>query len=67
MKLHSIIMNNLEEFVNQLETNIQSALDKSAPEITKNIVARKKVPWFTDKIREQEKNCKKKREDLVKI
>ena len=37
-------MNNLEEFVEQLETNMQSALDKNAPQMTKNIVARKKVP-----------------------
>ena len=34
---------------------MQSALDKNAPEITKNIVARKKVPWFTDEIREQKR------------
>ena len=44
------MMNYLKEFVDQLETNMQLALDKNAPEITKNIVARKKVPWFADKL-----------------
>ena len=55
MNLDSITTNNLDEFVGQLETNMQSALDKHAPEMTKSIVARKKVPWFTDKIRAQKK------------
>ena len=53
MNLDSIMMNKLEEFVDQLETNMQSALNKNAPEITKTIVARGKVPWFTDEIRDQ--------------
>ena len=35
MNLDSITMNNLEEFVEELETNMQSALDKNAPEMTK--------------------------------
>ena len=43
MNLDLITINNLEEFVDQLETDMQSALDKNAPEITKNIEARKKV------------------------
>ena len=55
MNLDSIAMNNLEEFVDQLEKNMQPALDKNTPEITKNIVARKKVPWVTDGNREQKK------------
>ena len=55
MNLDSVMMNNHEQFVDQLETNMLSALDKIAPEITKNIVARKKVPWFTYKIREQKR------------
>ena len=42
MNLDSIMTDNLEECVDQLETNMQSALDNSVPEITKNIVARKK-------------------------
>ena len=53
MNLDSITLNNLEEFVEQLETNMQSTLDKNAPERTKIIVARKKVPWFTGEIRTQ--------------
>ena len=40
MNLDSIMTNNLEELVDQLETNMQSALDKNAQEITKNIVTR---------------------------
>ena len=56
MNLDSIMMNNLEEFVDQLETNMLSALDKNPPEITKNMVARKKVPWFIDEIREQKES-----------
>ena len=55
MTLDSFMMNNLEECVDQLETNMQLTLDKNAQEITKNIVARKKVPWFTDEIREQKR------------
>ena len=53
MNLDSITTNNLDEFVGQLETNMQSALDKNAWEMTKNIVSRKKVSWFTDEIRAQ--------------
>ena len=59
MNLDSITTNNLEEFVDQLETNMQAALDKIAPEMTKNIVARKKVPWFTDEIRAQERTVRR--------
>ena len=53
MNLDSITMNNLKGFVGQLERNMHLALDKNAPEMSKNIVARKKVPWFTDEIRAQ--------------
>ena len=67
MKLDSIVTDNLEEFVDQLETNMQSAVNKNTPEITKNIVARKKEPRFTDKIKKKQECHKKKREDLAKI
>ena len=66
ISLGSIVTNSLEEFVDQLETNMQSALDKNAPEITKKIVARKKVPWLQIKL-ENRKNFQKKGEDLVKV
>ena len=47
MNLDSIMANNLEEFIDQLETNVKSALDKYAPEITKNIVKYKQDHQWT--------------------
>ena len=38
---------------------MQSALDRNAAEMTKNIVARKKVPRFTDEIRAQKRTIRR--------
>ena len=61
MSLDSFVTNNLDKFVDQLETNMQLALDKNTPEITKNIVARNKVPWFIGEIREQKRSITRRR------
>ena len=55
MNLDWLTMNNFQEFVDYLETNMQSALDKSVSKMTKNILARRKIPWFTDEIRKHRK------------
>ena len=41
--------------VDELESKLLQALDKHAPEITKTVTVRHRLPWYTDKIKEQKR------------
>ena len=41
--------------VNAFNSQLKNALDSNAPEITKQVTVRKKVPWFTQEIREKKR------------
>ena len=41
--------------VDKLESKLLQALNKHAPEITKTVTVRYRLPWFTDKIKEEKR------------
>ena len=41
--------------VNAFNNQLENVLDNNAPEITKQVTVRKKVPWFTQEIREKKR------------
>ena len=41
--------------VNAFNNQLKNALNDNAPEITKQVTVRKKVPWFTQEIREKKR------------
>ena len=44
-----------DELVNAFEDRVQMAVDKHAPEITKEITIRSTNPWFTNKVKDKKK------------
>ena len=53
--LSNITLNGVEEMVNAFNNQLKNALNDNAPEITKQVTVRKKVPWFTQEIREKKR------------
>ena len=53
--LSNITLNKVEEMVNVFNNQHKNALENNAPEITKQVTVRKKVPWFTQEIREKKR------------
>ena len=50
-----------DELVNAFEDQVQKALDKHAPERTKEITIRSTTPWFTNKVKEKRKQLEEER------
>ena len=67
MNIDSITTNNLEEFVEQLDTSMQSALDINAPENDKAHSSKKEGTLVRRGNQSTKENSKKKGEDLAKI
>ena len=63
--LLDITLNEVEEMVNAFNNQLKNALNDNAPEITKQVTVRKKVPWFTQEIREK-KRVVRRRETIWK-
>ena len=53
--LLNIILSEVDDMVNAFNIQLLNALDDNAPEITKQVMVRKKVPWFTQEIREKKR------------
>ena len=53
--LANITLSEVEDMVNAFNNQLGNALDNNAPEITKQVTVRKKVPWFTQEIREKKR------------
>ena len=51
--LSNITLNEVDDMVNAFNNQLKNTLDNNAPEITKQVTVRKKVPWFTQEIREK--------------
>ena len=51
--------------MNAFNNHLKNALNDNAPEITKQLTVRKKVPWFTQEIREK-KRIVRRRETIWK-
>ena len=53
--LSNITLSEVGDMVNAFNNQLENALDNNAPEITKQVTVRKKVPWFTQEIREKKR------------
>ena len=53
--LSNISLSDVDDMVNVFNTQLKNALDNKAPEITKQMTIKKKVPWFTQEIREKKR------------
>ena len=53
--LSNITLSEVDEMVNAFNNQLINALDNNAPEITKQVTVRKKVPWLTQEIREKKR------------
>ena len=53
--LTNITLTEVEDMVNAFNNQLKNALNDNAPEITKQVTVRKKVPWFTQEIREKKR------------
>ena len=53
--LSNITLSEVEDMVNAFNNQLKNALNDNAPEITKQVTVRKKVPWFTQEIREKKR------------
>ena len=62
-----IVTGSIDDMVEDLESKLLQALNKHAPEITKTVTVRHRIPWYTDKIKEQKKNSVQKGTCKAKI
>ena len=53
--LSNITLSEVEDMVNAFNNQLKNALDNNTPEIIKQVTVRKKVPWFTQEIREKKR------------
>ena len=53
--LSNITLSEVDDMVNIFNNQLKNALDNNTPEITKQVMVRKKVPWFTQEIREKKR------------
>ena len=53
--LSNITLSEAEDMVKAFNNQLKNALNDNAPEITKQVTVRKKVPWFTQEIREKKR------------
>ena len=53
--LLNISLSDVDDTVDVFNTQLKNALDNNTPEITKQMMVRKKVPWFTQEIREKKR------------
>ena len=55
LEVLDIVTGSIDDMVDELESKLLQTLNKHAPEITKTITVRHKLPWYTDKIKEQKR------------
>ena len=53
--LSNITLSDVDDMVNAFNTQLKNALESNASEITKQVMVGKKVPWFTQEIREKKR------------
>ena len=53
--LSNITLSEVKDMVNAFNNQLRKALNDNAPKITKQVTLRKKVPWFTQEIREKKR------------
>ena len=55
LEVSGTVIGLIEDMVEDLESQLLQALNKHGPEITKTVTVRHKIPWYTDKIKEQKR------------
>ena len=55
LEVSDIVNGPIDDMVDELESKLLQPLDKHAPEITKMVTVRHRLPWYTDKIKEQKR------------
>ena len=53
----NVVTGSIDDMVDELESKLLQALNKHAPEITKMVTVRHRLPWYTYKIKEQKQEC----------
>ena len=66
MHLDSFLLENLEynDLVMKFENNMKDVLNAIAPEVTKMITVRHQNPWFTEELRTQKKNVRRREKSI---
>ena len=59
LEVSDIVNGSIDDMVDQLESKLLQTLNKHAPEITKTVTVRHRLPWYTDKIKEQKRICRR--------
>ena len=60
LKYWDIVTGSIDDMVDELESKLLQALNIYAPEITKTVTVRHRLPWYTDKNkRAKKKNMQK--------
>ena len=55
LEVSNIVDGSIDDVVDDLESKLLQTLNKHAPEITKTVTVRHRLPWYTDKIKEQKR------------
>ena len=55
LEVSDIINGLIDDMVDELESKLLQVLDKHAPEKTKMVTVRHRLPWYTDEIKEQKR------------
>ena len=62
LEVSDIINGPIDDMVDELESKLLQVLDKHAPEKTKMVTVRHRLPWYTDEIKEQKRRiCRRER------
>ena len=59
LEVSDIVNGPIDDMVDRLESKLLQALDKHAPEITKTVTVRHRLPWYTDNIKEQKRRIRR--------
>ena len=54
-EVSNIVNGPIDDMVDELESKLLQALDKHAPEVTKTLTVRHRLPWYTVKIKKQKR------------
>ena len=62
LEVLDIVTDSVDDMVDELESKLLQPLNKHAPEITKTVTVRHRLPWYSDKIKEQKRRiCRRER------
>ena len=62
LEVPSTVTGSINDMVEDLESKLLHALNKHVPEITKTVTVRHRIPWHTDKIKEQKRRVHRRKQ-----